>query len=864
MAPLKKKISEATLRKKKKKKDEEEREELSRSSASTPKANEEPRKSFASSSFEAAEVNEENEVGGAQEPPRRDGSKYQPFPRSQSPYPIGIHGLYCLSESDKLPPPLPPAVPGLEYGKTKPVVLPDNPFMQPGEICTLQEMLREPEPEQPKRPTIKEKLAWRKKQAQALIKNPNADPNFAMLPKGANNRIDSDKVPLQEKVRRALGTPRAPKKLDIPAIFPQKVPPVPSILLAVPVQRPTPCLDAAPPRFCPKILPAKKFDPGPATDNWNNPFGGEHALFHETEEERAKRIGIADEGRAHRKASDRYLALRGQKQLNDPLIGRPPPVSHRQLSQPLKLTEAGVKKLQERMQETKKAFEAIPSPKVHFAPEPQVFVVSCAFSDRSVALGPGTPGPASSHSASNGGQSLSNTGLTTSSDSAAASNDQSLGADEPSASAIPTATDRSTTESVPSASTLSNGSSLNTVEPSNSTAPKSNATYPPLPQRGDRYFRWDRVMLANKSPVAILPTIPVPQGPPPPIPELPAAVRTRSLAIPERFHSPLIEQQTSNPLNIYGIAAQLKPARRFVPKWKKTIVARQPASDPKESSNSDSDYSDSLPPEDEQRLLEVQYTLNKNSERFARYYQSEVDQAHEEVSRLPISDERFEPTAPRAEPGGRSPFDDADDERRRAWEDAANTLTGRGCRMRETFDFERLAAVLPHLAENRDNGNDLDTPRRVGGGEEVIGQAISSNDYYPWQQSNRQVQPHGGGLYHNRSRHDPVEATCPMQPYRGEQHPKPLTPPWINPGQPSNRSDNRNDPNRFAFVEDEEDDDYQPPPPPVPPRSPLRRQQGGYFQKGEAIRQSRLRINSPVSILVTELRVVVLCKKTSN
>lgn len=52
-------------------------------------------------------------------PEKPDGNMYQPFPRSKSPYDVGPHGLYNLGESDELPPPLPPAVPGLVYGRTK-------------------------------------------------------------------------------------------------------------------------------------------------------------------------------------------------------------------------------------------------------------------------------------------------------------------------------------------------------------------------------------------------------------------------------------------------------------------------------------------------------------------------------------------------------------------------------------------------------------------------------------------------------------------------------------------------------------------------------------------------------------------------
>lgn len=944
------------------KQDKEQKDEPPKGSACTSQTQQDeepPRMSSVSTLWPAPQENENVEDNDSGRSVQRDGNVYQPFPRSQSPWTVGRHGLYNLSEPDELPPPLPPAVKGVVYGKTMPVVLPDTQFMQPGEVVPLVDFLREPPPEPPKPPTTRDKLTWKRAQLKALVANPKADPQFAFLPKGANNRINRDKHPLSEKWRRRKVTP---KKLEIPAIFqePKKIPQMP---LARPAHTSLLPHRPASPRFCPPIQPAKKFEPGPARDEWGSPFGGEHASFHENPEERAKRIETAESERARRKASDRYLGLQGQRHINDPVIGRPPPLSERILSQPLRLTSAGEKKLEEQLAE-KDAKEATPFPKVHFDSKLQIIELRYASQDEPASklsyppteLDPSTsvandilsierldqstrkfstrsssipvltgnrslrtleqstkkvsaptsttPIPRANQpprtidpsrrtaaarqpeasqsgqslrasdrsrrvaSAVRSGQSRSDTGQPTSTVTAIIGG-RLRKATEPSSqviSALNVAHSLKLNEAASPPFIPSGDKSLKSIDPSKSTEPRKGDTIdPPLPKIGDRYHKWDNALLANKKPVVIVPTPPLPEHSPPPIP------RTGLRIPPERLGTPPIQLDRENAFNISGIPSQLKPAKRLIPEWKRVIGDKETASDPKESSDSNSDYSDSLPPEDEQRILEIRQTLTKNSERFARLYQSEVEQAYEDVSRLSREEERFEFVLSEATEGSRSPFDDADDERRRAWDDAQNTLTSRD-RLRDSYSSTKLAKCLPHLIERKDKSLVLpDSPRRVGGvessprgsggdtprrvGEEssrtadgrgpVIGQAISSNEYYPWLPSNQASSSaaHRGEDSHRRARQGPVD-TSTITPHRLSQHYRRMH---------STRPNNWNDPNwrgpsRQAFAEDEreekeEEDEARPP---LPTKSLLRRQQAGYVQQGP-MGTAGFRLNSPVS-----------------
>ena len=704
------------------------------------------------------------------------------------------------------------------------------------------------------------------------------------------------------------------------------------------------------------------------------PLEGEHVSFHETPEERTKRIRTAERERTRRKASDRHLELQGQRQINDSIIGRPPPLSERILSQPLRLTSAGEKKLGEQLAESH-AKEATPVSKVHFASQPQIIKVRYAsrgepiskLSDPSTEPDPATSvandiqslerleqstrsfsAPSSSIPVLTGNRTFRTFGQSTRNFSAPSSTiptaranlslrtiessrravfprqpdtsqtGQSLRAHDPLRRVAPAARPgqvrsntgqpasrvtatrggwvRRVTE--PSRQTGSGPSLARALNPNQAAAPSSipssdksvksndpakigqtlptssregigsehhlaregNTVDPLLPKKGDRYHKWDNALLVNKKPVVILPTPPVPGHSPPSIP------RTASEIPPERLDTPPIQLDRENPFNISGIASQSKPAKQLPAEWKRAIGDKDTASDPKDSTDSDSEYSDSLPPEDEERILEIGQTLTKNSERFARIYQDEVEQAHEDVSRLSRAGKQFEFGLPKATEGGRSPFDDADDERRRVWADAQDALTSRES-LGDSYTIANLAKCLPHLMEEsselpaspqRVGGGDSPrgrggegVPQRVGEGEssravdeggQAIGQAISSNEYYPWLPSSHTSSStaQNSEVSHRRARHGPVDISS-MPPHRLSQHHR-----EEHSGRPNNRADrNRGGPSRQPFVEEEEDDDEEAPPP-VPSKSPLRRQHMGRVQQGP-MGTAGFRLQPPVS-----------------
>lgn len=769
--PLISKFSLASLRKKN-------QDEPSTKTASiqTPRSSEETYE-------EALEDQVENSKDGhlveTQEHIQRNWTEIQPFTRSESPYPVGRHGLYQFNERDDLPPPLPLATPGVQYGITKPVTLPDEPFMQPGEVCSIYDILTEPPPEPAKPPTAKEKLLWKTKQAKVVFKNPNVDPEFAMLPDGVNNRINFDKDALTSKVRRALGTtPKLSKEKELPPVFPpvkKKIPPqpVPLIPLAVPAQ-PSPIFDnAAPPRYCPKILPTNKSNELLERDEWGNPYGGDYAIFNESPATRAKRIARADKGRAHRKASDRYLGLQGQRQFSSPLIGRPPPLSQRILSEPMRLTEDGIKWLHERMQGDKAGQENT-SAKVHFAPQPEVIAINYAFTDGASSMAQ-SDGPGSSRSIPRDGQSQRSTERSTPT-SSCPSRKKSLSTSEQSKSKD--SKKINTADPSPNLTPSDPGHSLNPLEQSTPKPEDSNAANPPLPPKGSRYFQWDQAMLVNKSPVVISPSIPAPDVPPPLVPIAPTAPSP----FPEQLQMSSPEVDRDNPLNISGFQSQLRPARRLIPEWKKAIGSKQPSSEPHEPSDSGSDYSESRSPEDELRKVEVQHTLSKNSERFAQLYQNEVDQAHAELSEFPAPQSSQAAIPSQIAPGGTSPFDEADDERRRAWTNTADSLYGQEVGNSEELDIsdmEKLETEYPHLLtlrmerermerervekermekkgvekeraekENKEgNEDDFDIPWRVGVSDETVAEANTSNEYHPWGEESQQASYRTGQLH---------------------------------------------------------------------------------------------------------------------
>jgi hypothetical protein len=77
---------------------------------------------------------------------------------------MGRHGLFELSHSDELPPPLSPVVQDLESRETRQVEVAPEPHNMHGEVVELQQILLEPRPEKPKPLTHKGKSEWKKKE----------------------------------------------------------------------------------------------------------------------------------------------------------------------------------------------------------------------------------------------------------------------------------------------------------------------------------------------------------------------------------------------------------------------------------------------------------------------------------------------------------------------------------------------------------------------------------------------------------------------------------------------------------------------------------------------------------------------------
>ena len=719
-----------------------------------------------------------------------------------------------------------------------------------------------------------------------------------MLPKGLNNRIDYDKgnkEPLIDVIRRGVYTPTS-NKLQTPTAVEDAPPtPVPSAIPPPRIPR------GAPPRYCPKILPARAYESGPANDEWNNPFGGEYAAFHETPEERAKRIAISDEGREQRKISDQHLRVRGQRQTNDPLIGRPPPLSQRQLAERPKLSEKDIERLAGRLKTSKtkaNEYEPLP-PKVQFSPQPEVLNVNTAWSDRSVPAASRQQSRRPSHSAQNGGQQSNRDhneaaatprALVSRPDTPARAPPQSAQSSLPvrsrsfsrmsprsRARRSSRAKERSRLAEINGSSTANQPSIspepgsfglINPVEPSRSTEPENRPENLPLPPRDARYYEWDQAMLAGRQ-LPVTPTIlpselpPCPAYTPPPIPPLSMVGELRACELPERYEDLNNKEDSLNPFNIFGITPRQTQPRDQGDNRKQEAGTKKPSSVLKESSESDSDsqYSDNLPPEDEWRAHAAQLTATKNSEGLARLYRGEVDRAHKEVSRLPGSTNR------------RSPFDEADDDRRRNWSTSYNVLDGSKI-LPDGFSVENLAKVLPHLAndERKKKSKDDNAPTTGDQGEALgRGQAVSRNDYYPYRPATiHPPQHYGEGSRSNRHARQGIIGRSP-QPHNPDNG-RPEAPSWLieNREGAISRAGNQNDANRFAFVDDDEIRQPPPgPPPPIPARSPLRRHGEHRFREEDMLRPPRMRAHAvpePVSIpqrpMATNELSPFFCKKT--
>jgi hypothetical protein len=269
------------------------------------------------------------------------------FAETPEEYPVGQHGLLILHtpppEHLQQLPPLPPATEGVAYGVSRTVQFDDG--LHPGDLILINHFLDEPLPEYPpSQSSRKQKFCRKLYQAKAFLQNPRADPQFPYLPRGMNNRIRQNRDPIFHKVRRLYRRLRksflkiiGQSTQNTPAIRPQE--PVPA-----PYLRRLPGGYPAPERYCPQVNPTKILDPGSAFDQCGNPFGGEFQVFHETAEERKVRADRCLTERYWRRASDQRLNLEGRQQLKEPLIGKAPPLSRRQLLAPLKIKAARAKK----------------------------------------------------------------------------------------------------------------------------------------------------------------------------------------------------------------------------------------------------------------------------------------------------------------------------------------------------------------------------------------------------------------------------------------------------------------------------------------------------------------------------------------
>ena len=662
-------------------------------------------------------------------PPERDGSLYQPFTRGESPYPVGRHGLYELSSSDTLPPPLPPAIPGLQYGKTSPVVIPPERFGVPGKVCSMLDVLNEPPPVPPLPPTFLDKLIWKKQQLKARIENSKADPEFAFLPKGLNNRVDSeqkdkDAESLKEKFHRAFGV--TPKKASARVVFQEL-----SLPLPFSPDLPTPAAFAAPLRYIPKVAAHKTLDCGVEFDEAGNPFGGEPVLFHETEEERSRRLRQAEEGRKHRKASDHYFSLNGRRPTNDSLIGRPPPLSHRKLSEPSRLTEVIEKRDQkqrergEEEEELRIALQAWRKVEARYEALEQNAIDDAKRVARGLmtleadlidAAEVQNMGPTHQDHVPPLQQQHPRTFKKSSNDfEAAAADAESLKFLEAAAVTMlvpvssnttcqllftptsPTNTDLLRRARVTSISGKIAAMNKTAIEQLPSMYPNERSKHstpviaanegstPQLPEKGSRYFQWDEALRAGKTPVIVAaatppctPLLKLPDNSPPPIPST------------ARHPSP------SNALGIFDESALSLPE-----KLKAVGLHANKKVKHNDYADTGSDYSESLAPENDEPSLKTHCEFTKSSEKFAQSYRAEVDLAYKEVTAASWSENSALLKAKaKAKAVAGDPFKYADNQRQSHWHDAAAKLSGEVIVESPSFTYQRMIDVCLGFQEN--------------------------------------------------------------------------------------------------------------------------------------------------------------------
>ncbi|RAL66876.1 hypothetical protein DID88_007658 [Monilinia fructigena] len=168
------------------------------------------------------------------------------------------------------------------------------------------------------KPTRAEKAARKKALKKARKENPNVDSNFIYLPKGLNNKI-KDRDPLRAKLGRLF----RPRKKKITHQLLDRTQPVSTPKLGYRTDRSKP----APPRCAPPIAPARVLGETVEGNKTGSSLGRNfQAYWVATEKERADHVKEVQLQHDSRKATDMKLRLEGREQINDPLIGRAPPI----------------------------------------------------------------------------------------------------------------------------------------------------------------------------------------------------------------------------------------------------------------------------------------------------------------------------------------------------------------------------------------------------------------------------------------------------------------------------------------------------------------------------------------------------------
>jgi hypothetical protein len=169
---------------------------------------------------------------------------------------------------------------------------------------------------------------WQEKlvhNAKRFLKDParKVDPRFANLPAGLNRRIQSRRDPLRHRADRLLDKFRIQKLNPSEQKRHEKRVAAPDLTKKG--------LAPAPERYIPNIRPVKDFVSTTAFDEWDNPLGGETQVFSLSPEEVKAKADINWKNHDWRQKSDQVLKMAGRSHINDPCIGRAPPLSREQL-----------------------------------------------------------------------------------------------------------------------------------------------------------------------------------------------------------------------------------------------------------------------------------------------------------------------------------------------------------------------------------------------------------------------------------------------------------------------------------------------------------------------------------------------------